>query len=102
MVKSTQPVYSWRNGRQRQSHIILWFKPCPVLILQVSQCRKTALTQVGSWKGQKTPHCFCSKLWKFCLATYPELKSYEITQHLLHLLNRLGIQENVMRLHMPQ
>src|SRR4029434_2836266 len=32
MVKSTQPVYLWRNGRQRQSHIILWFKPCPVLI----------------------------------------------------------------------
>src|SRR4029434_10954363 len=72
MVKCTQPVYSRSNGRQRQSHIILWFKPCPV-----RQCRKNALTQVGSLKGQKTPHCFCSKLWKFCLATYPELKSYE-------------------------
>src|SRR4029434_6385557 len=98
MVKCTQPVYSRSNGRQRQSHIILWFKPCPV-----RQCRKNALTQVGSLKGQKTPHCFCSKLWKFCLAlTYPELNSYEITQNLLHALNKLGIQENVMRLHMPQ
>src|SRR4029434_1127705 len=76
MVKSTQPVYSWQKGN-KQSKIILWVKPCPVLILQERQCRKNTLTQVGSLKGQKTPHCFCSKLWKFCLATYPELKSYE-------------------------
>src|SRR4029434_3308177 len=93
MVKSTQPVYSWQNGRQRQSHIILWFKPCPVLILQVHQCRKNTLTQVGSLKGQKTPHCFCSKLWKLCLATYPELKSYEN-----HATSVACTQENVKHL----
>ena len=30
------------------------------------------------------------------------LSHMKITQHLLHVLNRLGIQENVMRLHIPQ
>ena len=34
--------------------------------------------------------------------SHDRLLSFEITQHLLHVFNRLSLQENVMRLHMPQ
>src|SRR4029434_8105796 len=86
MVKPRQPVYSWRNGRQRQSHSILWFKPCPVLILQERQCRKTALTQVGIWEGQKTPHCFCSNSGNSVWQLIQNLSHMKIMQHPLHVL----------------
>ena len=101
MVKSTQPVYSWRNGRQRQSHIILWCKPCPVLILQVRQCRKAALTKVVL-KGKRHLIAFAASSGNSVWQLIQNLGHMKITQHLLHVLNRLGIQENVMRLHMPQ